>query len=1152
MKTMLKRTLVLFLAALMAFTSLPMALAEDAPDVTDESEYNVESTNSLGKILTEALEENQASPDEHYYISDISFSGNTATVQLHNQEACDIVIAAYDEADMRMLSSDAKTIEANTFSVELTLADLSAEDMIVKAFLLDDDHNPLSRPFTFNEFSKEYKEFMTYTINDFEEEKVVNLDDSEENNFFVLNDEVHTVAQSGTKNVLVSTDFDNEVYTFSNADKNLTELKQGDIFYYDQGDVEELIITRVVKVTAGKDGSVVIEGEPLDLEEAFACVKIEDTLDNGDFYQVEEEAEASEKKNAARNAPVDVGGDLDPIQFAFEYSKDKDEDKDEDKEGWSFSGKVRVGFVMNISAHIKLYWSAFYKEVEVKVNPEIDFEFSAEGAAHFKKKLPEIKARTIVGVNLGFSPVFEFDISGEISVKIPGIGFTLGFRWDSKEFKNLCSWETPKWDELKIKVKVFVGIDLNPNVDFINRKVATAGVVGPIGLELSGELSLFHNDDRVKHDCKVCVDGSLDFKILNLSFEVVLFEGKKGWIIKEKKKSLPIVDVSIHILDFYWSQTHGEVGLGECPHKFVKVDFLVKDADGGAAVKDAEINSGVTDDLAIKYNGGSATVKTNKDGKATYYYPLGTYKATVKATDYAVRETDEIKVEYVQPSDTYYVNNSSKQVTIECKLNISHIQFGTYPQSRVTDAETIAKLDATSKTWASYEYYSGTGNTFVGQMTPGDFMQFADFKVDGVKYRAVKISEYRPYNTGLTRTASDTLQDENGYTPGTYYFKYEPLNWRVLDVSTGYVMCEYGIDAQAYQNTIYRNGEFYQGVGSTVYANDYAASSIRDWLNYDFYETAFTEAQKTNIKTTALNNDRPYDARYNSADTNDKIFLLSYAEAINPAYGFDSSYWVDDAARRAEPTDYAKSQGAHEYSNGCCWWWLRSPGDYSLRAEGVDLNGGVERYGNYVNTSSSAVRPACHLSNLKSDISQSDNLFSQRKNNGAKPAPRKNDSATQGAAALGRISARFATPAAQTATRADAVKGEEYVLLVVKDADAENLLAADNLLYIDQQTAESETVTFTYVPREEYPDAVAKIYGPVKNAGAEYVRGDVDGNGKVESADARLALRASVKLENYEPGSAQFLAADVDGNGKIESSDARTILRVSVKLESFT
>lgn len=61
--------------------------------------------------------------------------------------------------------------------------------------------------------------------------------------------------------------------------------------------------------------------------------------------------------------------------------------------------------------------------------------------------------------------------------------------------------------------------------------------------------------------------------------------------------------------------------------------------------------------------------------------------------------------------------------------------------------------------------------------------------------------------------------------------------------------------------------------------------------------------------------------------------------------------------------------------------------------------------------------------------------------------------------------------------------------------------------------------------------------------------GDVDGNRKIESADARLALRASVALETYEKDSAAFLAADVDNSGRIESSDARMILRASVGLE---
>ncbi len=61
--------------------------------------------------------------------------------------------------------------------------------------------------------------------------------------------------------------------------------------------------------------------------------------------------------------------------------------------------------------------------------------------------------------------------------------------------------------------------------------------------------------------------------------------------------------------------------------------------------------------------------------------------------------------------------------------------------------------------------------------------------------------------------------------------------------------------------------------------------------------------------------------------------------------------------------------------------------------------------------------------------------------------------------------------------------------------------------------------------------------------------GDVDGDGKISSSDARLALRASVGLEDF---SAEVKAiADVDGDEKVTSSDARLILRASVGLETL-
>ena len=70
-----------------------------------------------------------------------------------------------------------------------------------------------------------------------------------------------------------------------------------------------------------------------------------------------------------------------------------------------------------------------------------------------------------------------------------------------------------------------------------------------------------------------------------------------------------------------------------------------------------------------------------------------------------------------------------------------------------------------------------------------------------------------------------------------------------------------------------------------------------------------------------------------------------------------------------------------------------------------------------------------------------------------------------------------------------------------------------------------------------------------KNKTPDYTPGDVDADGKITSADARLALRRSVSLEKYPEGSAQYLACDVDFDKKITSADARLILRASVGLE---
>ncbi|MBQ6020134.1 MAG: BMP family ABC transporter substrate-binding protein [Clostridia bacterium] len=62
-----------------------------------------------------------------------------------------------------------------------------------------------------------------------------------------------------------------------------------------------------------------------------------------------------------------------------------------------------------------------------------------------------------------------------------------------------------------------------------------------------------------------------------------------------------------------------------------------------------------------------------------------------------------------------------------------------------------------------------------------------------------------------------------------------------------------------------------------------------------------------------------------------------------------------------------------------------------------------------------------------------------------------------------------------------------------------------------------------------------------------YFYGDMDGDGKVKSGDARRVLRYAAKLETLND--LQLRLADADGDGKVRSGDARKILRAAAKLE---
>lgn len=202
------------------------------------------------------------------------------------------------------------------------------------------------------------------------------------------------------------------------------------------------------------------------------------------------------------------------------------------------------------------------------------------------------------------------------------------------------------------------------------------------------------------------------------------------------------------------------------------------------------------------------------------------------------------------------------------------LEFGWYPQSKVTDGDTVSKLEAVTKSWISYGYYSGTSVDYDGEMKPSDYMKYCDITLEGNKYRAVTFSKYRKRYTDYTADTSTsfTLQGDNGYyINNVYYFKYEPLKWVVLDASTGLVVCDSAIDSQAYNNYVLKLDDVYYGDSNKKnYASDWEHSSLKAWLNDDFLNTAFSSSQQSEIKEITRENKAFWDSTYDSNPTSDK------------------------------------------------------------------------------------------------------------------------------------------------------------------------------------------------------------------------------------------------------------------------------------------
>lgn len=207
------------------------------------------------------------------------------------------------------------------------------------------------------------------------------------------------------------------------------------------------------------------------------------------------------------------------------------------------------------------------------------------------------------------------------------------------------------------------------------------------------------------------------------------------------------------------------------------------------------------------------------------------------------------------------------------------------------------------------------------------------------KYGQEYVDAFYALNVGDTLVFG-TYEQDNDTTNGK-----EDIEWLVLAKENNkiLVVSDKALDCKPYNQS-----------------RDYVTwetCSLRNWLNNDFINAAFTAEERAMIPTVTVSADM--NPKYNTNPgnaTKDRVFLLSIVET--------EKYFTSDEARKCVPTEYAISNGAYtsdSYTKGgkaTCWWWLRSPGCDQDSAAGVYSVGSVIRHVGYVAYGYGAVRPA--------------------------------------------------------------------------------------------------------------------------------------------------------------------------------------------------
>ena len=648
-KGILKRSLAICLAMTTVITTVyrpdRTAWAETStiqPDTVTENEIQTEGTNSFGNLLNKELEEKLDEQKENagYNVFSLEVTGTTVNVELEALEACTLVVGIYDEAGTTMLGSGTVDVPEKAESATVTVNIASMPTYFdAKAYLIDSETQaPLCQVFDCPVYTQEMQEFLKKSVNDFDSDRVLNLDDSVDNNFAVFQDNVKYIEEQENTNRVTTEDEANNTYVIENASAEIQALQPGDTTALEYATGQVLII-KVASITL--DGTTAtIVGEDTSLEEVFEYMKIDtesytgdaavDTsnLEEGITYrgmstseEVQAQTIAAEDEMTADQAG---SADKEGITLKYDINRSLSSEHNEVK----VSGSVEI----NVKVNLNLCITPTKQYFEFCIDYKLQTSIGVTGKIKFVFPLGKMEFSPVAGVYIRITPKVEEEFSGSLTLTATltgrvGASITVG-----ASAVNLSKSPTLN-TSLRIEGRAYIGVVFEPEIVLVCDQLLRAGVAFRVGAALTLKSDLLEASSGVIHGCKECLSGDISV-IISATFELC-FLNMDSLTVKKT------FETRIKLADCHFSLDYDEFQLCPCPRKGYLAKLKVIDKNGKAVP-----NATITGKFLTKENGvvkQISSVTTDAKGKVNVYMPYGTQAIHVKSNGITVdRSIDKL------------------------------------------------------------------------------------------------------------------------------------------------------------------------------------------------------------------------------------------------------------------------------------------------------------------------------------------------------------------------------------------------------------------------------------------------------------------------------------------------------------------------------